>query len=91
MDRSKVSESRAQKRIKAQMSLDTKCEKANFVIENSGNIEDTREQVARIAATLKSSRHHWKLRLIAGLFCSSVVSLLFWLGTKLYQNRITSR
>uniref|UniRef100_A0A1B6EDM8 Dephospho-CoA kinase domain-containing protein n=1 Tax=Clastoptera arizonana TaxID=38151 RepID=A0A1B6EDM8_9HEMI len=91
IERNTISESRAQKRIKAQMPLDYKCEKANFIIENSGAIDDTREQVARIAATLKSSRHHWKLRLIAGLFCSSIVSLLFWLGARFVHSRTTLR
>lgn len=90
IERGMLTETRAKKRIASQMPLDIKCEKAHFVIENSGSIEDTRDQVTRIVAALKSSKQHWKLKLIAGLFCSSVVSFLVWLGTKLYQSRISS-
>lgn len=86
-----MSESRAKKRINAQMSLNTKCERAHFVIENSGSMDDTREQVIRIVSILKSSRHHWKLRIIAGIFCSGIVSLVVWFGTRsYYNNKITS-
>ncbi|XP_046670480.1 dephospho-CoA kinase domain-containing protein [Homalodisca vitripennis] len=90
IERGNLTETRAKKRIGAQMGLDLKCSKAHYVIENSGSIEDTRDQVTKVVAALKSSNHHWKLRLIAGLFCSGVVSLLIWLGTKFYQNRIMS-
>lgn len=91
MERSKMSEAQAKTRISIQMPLESKCDKANFVIENSGNLEDTRTQVARIVAQLKSSRQHWKLRIIAGLLCSGVISLLFWLGTRYFQNKVTFR
>ncbi|XP_075213208.1 dephospho-CoA kinase [Lycorma delicatula] len=91
MERMNMSESRAKKRISAQMSLNTKCEQAHFVIENSGSLDDTREQVVRVVSILKSSRHQWKLRLIAGLFCSGIVSLVVWLGTRSYfHNKIAS-
>lgn len=91
MERMSMSESRAKKRIGAQMSLNAKCERAHFVIENSGSLDDTREQVQKIVCILKSSGHHWKLRIIAGLFCSGIVSLVVWFAAKYYfQNRIVS-
>lgn len=90
IERGNLTETRAKKRIAAQMPLDSKCEKAHYVIENSGGIDDTRDQVTRIVAALKSSNHHWKVRLFAGLFCSSILSFIIWLGTKIYQNRISA-
>ncbi|XP_054271876.1 dephospho-CoA kinase domain-containing protein-like [Macrosteles quadrilineatus] len=89
IERGNLTETRAKKRIASQMALDQKCERAHYVIENSGSVDDTREQVTRIVAALKCSRHHWRLRIIAGLFCSGVVSFIIWLGTRMYQNRIT--
>ncbi|KAL1116653.1 hypothetical protein AAG570_005125 [Ranatra chinensis] len=91
MERSKISEARAKQRIGAQMSLDEKCKRASFVVENSGNLEDTREQVAKVVSVLKACRYHWRIRLFAGLFCSGLVSLVVWLGVKFYQHRITAR
>lgn len=91
IERGNLTETHAKKRIAAQMALDVKCEKAQYVIENSGSIEDTREQVTRIVAALKSSNHHWKMRLIAGLFCSGIVSFIIWFGNKTYQNKFSSQ
>jgi len=45
MERNSMPETNAKKRIGAQMSLERKCEQAHFVVENSGTIQDTREQV----------------------------------------------
>lgn len=80
MERSGISEQKAKERIAAQMSLESKCEKADFVVENSANFEDTREQVSRIIVSLRSSKHHWKIRLIVGLLSSGFLSFLTLLG-----------
>jgi Dephospho-CoA kinase len=45
MERNSMSEAKAKKRISAQMSLERKCEQAHFVVENSGTIQHTHEQV----------------------------------------------
>jgi dephospho-CoA kinase len=45
MERNSMPEASAKKRISAQMSLERKCEQAHFVVENSGTMQDTREQV----------------------------------------------
>nr|CAD7587494.1 unnamed protein product [Timema genevievae] len=85
MDRNSMSESRAKQRISAQMPLDSKCEKGHFVVENSGTVDDTRQQVLKIISVLQSYNTHWKMRAIIGLCCTGIVSLLIWLGTKLFQ------
>lgn len=87
MDRNSMSESRAKQRICAQMPLESKCEKAHFVVENSGTVEDTRQQVIKIISILRGYRAHWKLRVIAALCCTGIVSLLLWIGCRVYFNQ----
>ncbi|XP_045169007.2 dephospho-CoA kinase domain-containing protein-like [Mercenaria mercenaria] len=62
--RNKLSEDDAMQRINSQMSLDEKCRLATFVIDNSGDIANTRQQVLEIHKKLCSSRRHWKLRIV---------------------------
>ncbi|XP_063223906.1 dephospho-CoA kinase [Bacillus rossius redtenbacheri] len=89
MDRNSMSESRAKLRIAAQMPLETKCERAHFVVENSGTVDDTRQQVVRIISLLRSSRAHWKLRALSGLCCAGLACALVFLGVRLHQWRQT--
>ncbi|KAK0175996.1 hypothetical protein PV328_000177 [Microctonus aethiopoides] len=49
-------------RIAAQMPQEQKMEQANFLIENSGSLEDLRNQTIRVINVLQSSKYHWKLR-----------------------------
>ncbi|CAH1395023.1 unnamed protein product [Nezara viridula] len=91
IERNRMTEARAKVRIATQMPLEKKAEAANFVIENSGSLEDTREQVARIVSVLKASNHHWKLRIIAGFLCCGFVSFIFWAGYRIYLGRALAR
>lgn len=80
MDRNKLSEADAKKRIASQMPLETKCNQSHFVIENSGSLIDTEQQALQILEVLLESNHHWKIRGIilatAAVFCSGVAWLL---------------
>ncbi|XP_068987440.1 dephospho-CoA kinase isoform X3 [Bombus flavifrons] len=82
MERSGFSEAKAKLRIAAQMSLERKAEMANFVIENSGNVHDTREQTIRIINVLKASKYHWKLRFLVGLCCTVLLAGVYWLRSR---------
>ena len=64
------------------MSLDDKCRRADFVIENSGSVDDTRQQVAAVHAKLSSSRLHWRIRLAIGVAVGGVVGLLYYVAKK---------
>ena len=71
MDRNKYTKEEAQKRIDTQMPLEEKCSRATFIIDNSRNVENTRDQVLDVYRTLKNSRAHWKLRVaVITLFLS---------------------
>lgn len=82
MERSGFTEAKAKLRISAQMPLDRKAEQANFVIENSSNQQDMREQTVRIINLLKCSKHHWRLRFILGFCCTVLLAGAYWLRTK---------
>lgn len=78
MDRSKLSEADAKKRIKSQMSLELKCQQSHFVIENSGAMRDTEEEVLKILELLQDSKHHWKLRGVLFATIALVLSGSVW-------------
>lgn len=80
MSRNGLPESDAQKRIKAQMPLDLKCQRAHIVIDNSGSMAETRHQVQLVCKTLRRSNHHWKLRLIIAGSLLAAGAVLIWLG-----------
>lgn len=85
MDRNNLTEIEAKKRIKAQMSLEKKAERSNFVIENSGSEKDMEEQALSIIRIIMDSNHHWKLR---GIFLTTVFSIIAgvtWLLNKKYN------
>jgi len=85
MDRNSLKESDAKARVAAQMPLRDKCAKADFVIENSGNLEDTREQVVKIYNELRQSRTHLKFRAMVGflgLCTGGILGVVIWLFRK---------
>lgn len=79
MDRNKFSEADAKQRIASQMSLEEKCKQSHFVVENSGTVRDTEEQVMRILDVLRQSNQHWKLRGIVLATTTVFFGVLTWL------------
>lgn len=80
MERNELTQEDAQKRIKAQMPLEEKCNRANFVIDNSGSLEETRKQVLQVNRVLKHSKFHWKLRLYLMLLFGLAMCIFLWLA-----------
>merc|ERR1719431_2492229 len=66
MEQRHLSERDSKLMIGAQMNMDKKASMAQYVIENSGSMHDTNEQVKRIHASLSKSFFHWKVRLLLG-------------------------
>ncbi|KAL5274783.1 dcakd family protein [Megaselia abdita] len=62
IDRTSLCFEEAEKRVKSQMPLDKKCEKSNFVVDNSGSAENTIAQTKQILNILNKSKQHWKIR-----------------------------
>ena len=75
MERNDFTQSDAEQRIHAQMSLDEKCKRASYVIDNSSTRETTEKQVKRLYETLNKSYAYLPLRLFALL----LVVLILWL------------
>ncbi|KAK3592021.1 hypothetical protein CHS0354_031532 [Potamilus streckersoni] len=73
MKRNNFSEEEARARMNSQMSLQEKCRRATYVIDNSNSVEDTRKQVKILYDKLQRSKAHWKLRF---LLLSIVVTLI---------------
>ncbi|CAL8110440.1 unnamed protein product [Orchesella dallaii] len=65
MQRNQLSEADAMARIKAQMPLSEKRAKADYIIENSGTLEDTRRQVIEVFKKLDSSKAYLAVRIPA--------------------------
>uniref|UniRef100_A0A023GAS7 Dephospho-CoA kinase domain-containing protein n=1 Tax=Amblyomma triste TaxID=251400 RepID=A0A023GAS7_AMBTT len=85
MLRNGFNEEEAQKRIDSQLPLEQKCDLADFVIDNTGELDRVRAQVEDIVRQLRSSWVHWKLR---GAVLLAVLTLL--LGATWVAGRIWS-
>ena len=62
--RNNLTEEEAKLRISSQMSLDEKCQRADYVIDNSSSFEETISQVNKIIVDLKNLKFHYKIRII---------------------------
>lgn len=82
MDRNKLSEADAKKRIASQMPLERKCDQSNFVIENSGSFQDAEEQFYKILSMLQESNQHWKIRGIILATATLLFSGIAWFWNK---------
>jgi len=82
IERNAFTEAKAKLRIGVQMSLEKKADMANFVIENSGSMNDTTEQTMKVLNVLRHSKHHWKLRVLLGVCCTILLAGTYWLKNK---------
>jgi len=87
MEQRQLSERESKLMIAAQMSLEKKEAMAQFVIENSGALRDTTEQVMHIHEKLRTSRLHWKIRLLVGIAFGGVASLVY-LAAKVFTGTL---
>lgn len=79
MKRNTMSQRLAEQRISAQMSIEEKCEKAHYIIDNSSDIENTRKQAQRVIGILNESWEHWRIRLYIGVLGAVVfLPILYW-------------
>merc|ERR1719446_634963 len=68
--------------IGAQMNMDKKAAMAQFVIEKSGSLQDTHEQVLRIHGNLSKSFFHWKVRLLLGAAIGGLFGIAYLVSKK---------
>ncbi|KAK3853348.1 hypothetical protein Pcinc_036790 [Petrolisthes cinctipes] len=78
LTRNQYSEKEAIARIEAQLPLEVKCKMADIIIENSGSIDNTRNQVEGIIKLLRSSKQHIYNRVVYGGGLIVFIALLCW-------------
>ena len=80
MKRDLIDASLATLRMNSQMSLEEKCKKADFIIDNSGNLSETEERVKVFIHQLRPSKlttiFWWSFPYILLSFCSGTIFLL---------------
>lgn len=77
MENRGMSEAESTALINVQMSLDKKSERADYVLENSGNLQDLKHQVTEIHQKLTKSTLHWKIRLGLGIALGGLMGVLY--------------
>ena len=77
MENRGLSEAESTALINVQLSLDKKSEGADFVLENSGNLQDLKRQVMEIHQKLTESTFHWKIRLGIGIAFGGLMGILY--------------
>ena len=82
MEQRHLSERDAKLMIGAQMNLDQKEAMAQFVIENSGSLYDTTDQVSRIHSNLSKSYFHWKVRFLFGVTVGGLMGIVYYISKK---------
>ena len=81
MERNNFSQSEAEQRINAQMSLEEKCKRATYVIDNSSSRERTGEQVKKLCEKFNRSYAYLPLR----VFSLCVVCFVVWLLVRMVK------
>lgn len=78
VSRNNLTVEEAKLRIACQMSLETKCQMADFVVENSASVEDTKEQVEKIIRDLKRMKYHYRIRFYIFLIICAIVLCVYY-------------
>ncbi|XP_046977015.1 dephospho-CoA kinase [Vanessa cardui] len=85
--RNDFSEKVAIKRINTQMPLEQKVANSHFVINNSGDIENTKIQTLSIIKVLSRSKFTWYFRAIFGIAVLSIMFGMTHLACNLFYNK----
>ncbi|BET00123.1 Dephospho-CoA kinase [Nesidiocoris tenuis] len=71
--RDNMDEASAVLRVQSQWSMEEKAKRANFVIDNAGTVDETKEQVEKMMAIIEDDNFHIRIRVCiavaAGLIC----------------------
>lgn len=87
MGRNDFTEEQVLARIRAQLPLAEKVKMADFVIDNSGSLEETEVQVTELYEHFSGLKFHWTIRLVIVFAGVSMMALTFWWGSKLQKIR----
>jgi len=79
MTRNQFNKQESENRIKSQMPLEEKCGRANFVIDNSGSYEETRQQITSTHKVLCKSKHHRRIIVYVFMWLFVITGSVCWL------------
>ena len=87
MEQHGLTERQSRQMIQAQMSLELKAKRADFMVENLGSLTDTKVEIEAVLKELNGSKFHWKIRLILGVALGGTVGLGLgcWVAVKTMQ------
>lgn len=83
MERNNFTQNDAEQRINAQISLDEKCRRASYIIDNSSNRENTQTQVKRLYEKLNKSYAYLPVRGFAFLVLGLILYFFSFLVSKI--------
>ena len=83
MERNNFTQNDAEQRINAQISLDEKCRRASYIIDNSSNRENTETQVKRLYEKLNKSYAYLPFHGFAFLLLCLILYFFSFLVSKL--------
>ncbi|RMX59722.1 hypothetical protein pdam_00019020 [Pocillopora damicornis] len=83
MERNNFTQNDAEQRINAQISLDEKCRRASYIIDNSSNRENTETQVKRLYEKLNKSYAYLPVRGFAFLLLGLILYFFSFLVSKI--------
>uniref|UniRef100_T1JD75 Dephospho-CoA kinase domain-containing protein n=1 Tax=Strigamia maritima TaxID=126957 RepID=T1JD75_STRMM len=73
----------AERRIRAQLPLEQKCQRADFVIDNNGSLEQTRRQTELVLEILQHSKAHWRARILFFGWITSICAFAGWIFSQI--------
>ncbi|XP_041367151.1 dephospho-CoA kinase domain-containing protein-like [Gigantopelta aegis] len=79
MSRNNLQWDEADQRISTQMAMSEKCKRATYIIDNSGTIEMTEQQVTAIFRIFQKSRAHWRVRTVLSIVAAFILAFLYLL------------
>ena len=90
MSRNNLLWEEAEQRISSQMLMSEKCKRSTYIIDNSGTIEMTEQQVTSIYRIFQKSRAHWRVRTVLSIVATVVLAfvyLLWWTYAGVFRLR----
>ena len=84
MERNNYTKEQAQQRFAAQMALNEKCQRANYVVDNSRSSAETLRQVEKIHKELISSWAFLRLRVALLIILACVALVCYWILQRIW-------
>lgn len=86
MDRNNLTEEEAKSRIDAQMSLDIKCSRADFIIDNSYSLSETKSSVDKLFKDRLKEKFDPRMRYLKiDMIVATTIGIMAWTTMKIFN------